>query len=199
MSTGTRRLYIRDTAPSGPPRQRPPRWALLAAYAVPLCVLPSAAWRCSLLFDETVSRHTEDWYVLTLSGGSVALALLTLGLVHPWGERVPRWVPVLGGRTIPRPVAVVPATTGALLLMALCLYALLNGVFHFVERGPVLVGPAEGDGPPPPEPGPGVAALYAPLLAWGPLLLAVTVNYWRRRTGRGGAERVGDPARPSEP
>ncbi|MCF2434810.1 hypothetical protein LV779_08895 [Streptomyces thinghirensis] len=32
---------------------------------------------------------------------SEALALLTLGLVRPWGEVVPRRVPLLGGRPVP--------------------------------------------------------------------------------------------------
>jgi hypothetical protein len=177
-----------DAAASGPGRQRPPRSAFLAAYAVPLCVLPSAVWRCSLLLDGAIGMNAEGWYLLTLSGGSVALALLTLGLVHSWGERVPRWVPILGGRTIPIPVAVVPAMTGALLLMGLCLYGVLNGVFHFVERGPVMIGPTEADAPQRPKPGQGVLALYVPLLAWGPLLLAVTRNYWCRRR-HGGTRR----------
>lgn len=35
----------------------PPRWAVWAAYAVPLCVLPSALWRLSLVFtDDAVTR-----------------------------------------------------------------------------------------------------------------------------------------------
>ena len=43
-----------------------------------------------------------------------ALALLTLGLVRPWGEIVPVWVPRLGGRRIPPAAVVVPATAGGM-------------------------------------------------------------------------------------
>ncbi|MEU4481833.1 hypothetical protein AB0F68_27785 [Micromonospora sp. NPDC023966] len=119
------------------------------------------------------------WYLLLLSGLSMGLALLTLGLVHHWGERIPGWVPGVGGRTIPARAAAVPALVGASLVIGLCLYAVLNMTFHFVDRGPVLVGQHDVERTPP---GPGIVSLYVPLLAWGPLVLAVAANYWRRRT-----------------
>lgn len=162
-------------------RRAAPRWAVVAAYLVPISVLPSALWRCSLLVNGTIGMDAEGWYVLTLSIGSIALATLTLGLVHSWGERLPRWAPMLGGRTVPPAVAVVPAMTGAVLIIGLTLYAVLNGMFHFVEQGPVLIGPTGADAPQRPPPGQGVLALYVPMLAWGPLLLAVTLDYRRRR------------------
>jgi hypothetical protein len=142
-----------------------PRWAVLAAYAVPLCVLPSAAWRSTLAFQSGLTG-VERAYVLGLSVVSLGLALLTLGLVHRWGERFPaRFV-------------VAAAYTGGVLLVAICLYALMNAAFDVVDRGPVLVGPDEGSRLPP---GGEVLALYLPLLAWGPLLLAVAENHRRRR------------------
>jgi hypothetical protein len=119
------------------------------------------------------------WYLLLLSGLSMGLALLTLGLVHHWGERIPGWVPGVGGRTIPARAVAVPALVGASLVIGLCLYAVLNMTFHFVDRGPVLVGQQDVERTPP---GPGIVSLYVPLLAWGPLVLAVAANYWRRRT-----------------
>ncbi|MCT9931490.1 hypothetical protein N5079_14815 [Planotetraspora sp. A-T 1434] len=154
-----------------------PRWAVRVAWVVPVCVLPSAVWRAATAFDDDISLANEGWYLLLLSALSMGLALLTLGLVYPWGERVPRWVPVLGGRDVPARVAVIVAATGAMLLIGLCLYALLNSVLHFVPRGPVLIGAGEAERP---RPGWPVLILYAPLLLWGPLLLTVTVNYWRR-------------------
>lgn len=155
-----------------------PRWAVWAAYAVPLCVLPSAVWRAGGALDGEVSIADGGWYLLLLSGLSMGLALLTLGLVHHWGERIPGWVPGLGGRTIPVRVAVIPALIGASLLIGICLYAVLNMTLHFVERGPVLIGLDDIERP---TPGWSVLALYLPILAWGPLVLAVTANYWRRR------------------
>jgi hypothetical protein len=156
-----------------------PRWAVWAAYAVPLCVLPSTIWRATAAIDGTVSMANGGWYLLLLSGLSMGLALLTLGLVHHWGERIPGWVPGVGGRTIPARAAAVPALVGASLVIGLCLYAVLNMTFHFVDRGPVLVGQQDVERTPP---GPGIVSLYVPLLAWGPLVFAVAANYWRRRT-----------------
>lgn len=165
----------------------PARWAVVAAYAVPLCVAPSAVWRLSLLGEETFRMDAEGWYLVTLSAVSMGLALLTPGLVHRWGERVPRRVPGLGGRPVPTGAAVVPAVTGALLLIAVCVYVVLNAVFGFVERGPVLIGPDDADAVRRPEPTGAVLVWYLPLLLWGPLVLAVAVDRWRRGRTRGRA------------
>jgi hypothetical protein len=43
-------------------------------------------------------------------------ALLTVGLVRPWGEVYPRWIPALGGRRVRPRTAIVPATAVALLV-----------------------------------------------------------------------------------
>jgi hypothetical protein len=159
------------------PTAAAPRWAVWAAYAVPLCVLPSAVWRASQVRDSEIGIANGGWYPLLLSVLSMGLALLTLGLVHDWGERVPDWVPGVGGRAVPVRAAVTPALIGASLLIGLCLYFVLNMTFHFVERGPVLIGPVDTERPPPGWP---VLRFYLPILAWGPLVLAVTANYWRR-------------------
>lgn len=46
-------------------------------------------------------------------------AILTLGLVRPWGETFPRWLPVLGGRKVPVGLAVNSAViVGALIASA---------------------------------------------------------------------------------
>jgi hypothetical protein len=150
------------------------RWA---AYAVPLCVLPSALWRLSLLLDEdsTCVVGGEWGYLVLLSLGSVGLALLTLGLVHRWGEIVPGWVPIVGGRPIPILAAVVPAALGATVLNGLVAYAVLNSVFDWVgQLGESRAGCA-------PPTSLIVKVAYLPLPAWGPLLAFVTVAYYRRR------------------
>lgn len=145
-----------------------PRWAVLAAYAVPLCVLPSSVWRLAAVVDGSVPMADGGWYLVLLSCVAMGLALLTLGLVHSWGERVPV------------NAAVIPAMTGAALLALLVLYLVLNNAFGWVARGPVLIGPE--DGPLTPPTG-WAAATYAPLVAWPPLLAAVTLAYRRRRLG----------------
>lgn len=185
-------MHARDTAaataaetsavaPAG--REPVPRWAVLAAHAVPLCVLPSGLWRVALVLG--LAGYNEDYrwaawerpYVIGLSVVCEGLALLTLGLVRPWGEVVPRRVPWLRGRRIPIPVVVVPAALGATLITMLCAYAALNQVFGFVE-------PLNDNGDSGPTGGPAAWALwaaYAPLIAWGPLVAVLTVAYRRRR------------------
>ncbi|ASU84168.1 hypothetical protein CDO52_16450 [Nocardiopsis gilva YIM 90087] len=158
---------------------RPPRWALWTAYAVPLCLLPSSLWRLHL------AAMPGGWYPVMLSVTEVGLGLLTLGLVYPWGEGVPRWVPLVGGRRIPVMAAVVPAVLGTLAVALITGYGLLNWLFHFVTPeqaravSPDLMGSSTPFDAEPP--GGWLAAAYAPTLAWGPLLAAVTFAYYRRR------------------
>jgi hypothetical protein len=79
---------------------------------------------------------------------------------------------------VPVRAAVVAAGVGAAFIFAVYTFALLNPVLHFREA-------AEVPGCPSPLEGPGAwvaIASYAPLLGWGPLLVAVTVAYYRRRT-----------------
>ncbi|GHJ39950.1 hypothetical protein [Streptomyces sp. TS71-3] len=172
-----------------------PRWAVLAAYAAALTTLPSGIWRiAAVTFHTPLLEHparevdghgpvvfTGTWYVVALTVVSEALAFLTVGLVSEWGERVPRWIPLLGGRRIPPRAATIPAALGATTLTALFPYALL-----MLSLGRTLNG----------SPGTGVVLhgwqipafviAYAPLAAWGPLLGVVTVHYHRRRARRAG-------------
>ncbi|GAA0458977.1 hypothetical protein ACFQ2B_22280 [Streptomyces stramineus] len=158
-----------------------PRWAALAAHAVPLATLPSGLWRIALVLDlpvaaEPVRGGWEVLYVVMLSVVSEALALLTLGLVRPWGEVVPRWIPLLGGRPVRPMAAVVPALLGAAAVSALCAWAFYA---QFAGLGDGFDGSRAQDLL--------LFACYLPLLAWAPLLAAVTVAYHRRRTAPGPA------------
>jgi hypothetical protein len=152
---------LTSAAPAPPVVPAPPRWAVIAAWAVPLCVLPSAVWRLAQVGDV----DSAGWYLALLSVLSLALASLTLGLVQRWGE----WFP-------PRLVSGL-ATTGAALLTGLCLYLALNAAFGLVERGPVLIGRDDVAHPPP---GADVLVWYLPLLLWAPLVGAVTWDFRRR-------------------
>jgi hypothetical protein len=162
-----------------PVRQR----VVAAAIAVPLCVLPSATWRITQVLQDgnpcITGGIAENVYVAGLSVVSMAAALLTLALVRPWGEVVPRWVPIVGGRRIPASGATIAAYAGATLIAAIAVYALLNHAFGFVE-GPLKPVPPGCE-----PPGGRVAILYAPLLAWAPLLAYVTRDYHRRRMRSG--------------
>ncbi|MFF4261199.1 hypothetical protein [Streptomyces virginiae] len=165
-----------------------PRWARICAFAIPFTVLPSGLWRLGLLFVDHSSADSGQlphWlplevYVVLLSVLSELLAFTAVGLVAAWGEVLPRWIPVLGGRRIPVAAAVVPAALGAVALTGLwTVLALVTQVSGTTLQGD----PVPTDFPS--EVG-GRSALwfcvcYAPLVLWGPLLGVVTVAYWRRR------------------
>lgn len=164
---------------------RTPRWAIWAAYAVPLCLLPSSVWRTQLVSTTSLA---DGWYLLVLTVAEMGLGLLTLGLVHSWGEVLPRWIPMLGGCRIPTRAAVVPATIGAIAvtLLSAVMAAQELGVLwedpQTLEQARALSSfnvPADVDLSGPAD---WVAWYYAPSLAWGPLLAAVTLAYYRRRT-----------------
>jgi hypothetical protein len=167
------------------PRFQPvSRWITAAAYAVPLCVLPSALWRPWALADglprgcRQAGPAWEPYHITGLSVVSLGAALLTIGLVRPRGEVLPGWIPLMGGRTVPVRAAVTAASLGTVFIFGVHAYALLNPIVRFRVAPDI-------PGCPSPLHGPGAwvaVASCAPLLAWGPLLAVVTVAYDRRRT-----------------
>ena len=158
-----------------------PRWARILAYAVPLIVLPSSLWRLPLVFDDRTAL-SERLYILALSVLSELLAFTAFGLVAAWGERLPRWVPGLGGRRLPTPAVAVPAALGAVALTLLWSIAFVG-----VSSGTTLRGePVAADFP---TQGGALEstifyACYLPLLLWGPVLAALTYGYCQRRRRR---------------
>ncbi|SBT36922.1 hypothetical protein [Micromonospora auratinigra] len=167
------------TPASARPDRRGPGWAERVAHLIPLVVLPSGLWRLALVAGVPIgaSAHGapvhlgvgESAYIISLSLVSEALALLSFGLVRPWGEVFARWLPLLGGRRVPPPFAVTVAGAGAVALILIWGYAAWGVLVHGndLECSP-----------------PGFALLlacYLPLLLWGPLLLALTIAYHHRR------------------
>ncbi len=57
-----------------------------------------------------------------LSVISMAAALLIVGLASPWGEILPRWIPLLGGRRVPARGVDGVAVVGASIIEALTTY-----------------------------------------------------------------------------
>ncbi|MEU4211088.1 hypothetical protein AB0F13_14020 [Streptomyces sp. NPDC026206] len=177
----------RPTAPTAPAAQDVPRAIRWAAHAAALTLVPSGLWRCAIAFgmpsgfaegSELHESNFPSWTSLNLIALSVfaeCLGLLTLGLVHAWGERVPRRVPVLGGRNIPVLAAVVPASLGAAVVTALTMMAACGGWQDQMHTAEAPTGGSAWL----------MTACYVPLLAWGPLLAVVTVAYYRRRRATG--------------
>ncbi|MCX5376881.1 hypothetical protein [Streptomyces sp. NBC_00091] len=158
-----------------------PRWAVTTARLLPLLALPVCLWRLPIGFGFQMGMDTPPtpqplWitvpYVLTLSLLTEACALLCAGLVRPWGETVPAWVPVLRGRRIPPYAVTVPAALAGLgftfltVDWALCVFHIAgfsdvgftNGWWQALSVT--------------------VSGLF---VLWGPLILALTHAYHRRR------------------
>ncbi|MFB4317541.1 hypothetical protein [Actinomadura sp. 21ATH] len=157
-----------------------PRWAWIAACAVPLTVLPSGLWRLAVAFTADGMPFGERIYLVFLTLLSELVAFTAIGMVATWGERFPRWVPRLRGRRVPVRAAVVPAALGAAVLTVLWTSAFVTHHAGITIRGEPT--PANF----PTNAGGWEAAVfylsYLPLLLWGPLLAAVTIAYHRRRT-----------------
>lgn len=170
--------------PSGTARPVP-RWADRVAHLVPLTVLPSGLWRIALGIGVPVGFPEGDGmvdfphpigtpYVFALSILSECLALLTIGLVRPWGEVFPRWLPLVGGRDVPVAFAVGAASLGAVAVT-------LIGFSAATNWSDEMSAPESPDGAAEWV----MTAAYAPFLAWGPLLAIVTVHYFLRRVREG--------------
>ncbi|MFH9732400.1 hypothetical protein [Streptomyces sp. NPDC017260] len=182
------------TESSKPPSARlpvppPPRWAVRAAHVAAWSTVPSGVWRVALVLGLPVGVMEQEEFLVAFPGKSSLIGLayvlligavaeaasyLTLGLVRPWGEVVPRWMPFLGGRAVDRRLAVLAASLGALAVTVLWWVLFFGGLLTS------------------PSPDPGISAgealfvaAYAPLLLWGPLLAAVTWSYHRRHKDSG--------------
>ncbi|MER0450038.1 hypothetical protein ABR738_36775 [Streptomyces sp. Edi4] len=168
-----------------------PRWARVIAHAIPFLVLPSGIWRIATVAFGGAGdgrRHGPDTtlglpnatYVIFLSVLSELLAFTAVGLIAAWGEVLPRWIPVLRGRRVSLPAAMIPAATGAIMLTVLWTTLAIQ-----VASGATL------QGNPLPDDFPTITlhgwrlglflATYAPLPLWGPLLGLLAIAYWRRR------------------
>ncbi|MFD7644560.1 hypothetical protein ACFV4P_28380 [Kitasatospora sp. NPDC059795] len=178
------RIKALHPSPSVGDTARPvPRWAVRCAQLIPLVVLPSCLWRLPFALDYEMGQvyavhKTWHWwvilYVCGLSLLSEGLAYLSFGLVARWGEVAPSWLPVIGGKRIPPFAAIVPATLGGLALIVLWgplpLGFLHIGGVHMIEYSSGWWKAL-------------AAVATLPLTVWGPLLLAVTYAYYRRRRG----------------
>lgn len=174
-------IKIYHRVPDRSDTERPvPRWALRAAYAIPLMLLPACLWRLPFAFHFEMGQVDQPempssmWvtipYVFGLSVLSEAVALLSLGLVRRWGEVVPGRIPLIGGRTVRPAAALVPATLLGLVLTAVSVQMALTwiGVIDRVDYANAWWSAL-------------ATVCVTPMALWGPLLLALAYTYHRRR------------------
>jgi hypothetical protein len=172
-------FWVRPTAAHRRDNRPAQRWAVVAAHLVTVLTLPSGLWRLALAAGfslgvriDGVEADVHGWeaaYIIGLSVVSEAFALLTVGLVRPWGERVPSWLPLIGGRRVAPFAAIVPAAFGTLALAFVWAWAFRDfphmGAMSFSDPGWQVL----------------MVASYLPLLLWAPLLGVVTYAYYLRR------------------
>lgn len=102
------------------------RWGRWATAVAVICPLPYALIRYSWLLPNPIGMTAEELRaepgirLFGLGLGTVALAagLVCIGLVRPWGEIWPRWVPFLAGRPVPMRAVLVPGGGAATVLLA---------------------------------------------------------------------------------
>lgn len=142
------------------------------------CALPYAVARASWLTPWPLFGGSAEMFaadpsvrVLGLALGAAMLTggVLTLGLILPWGERFPRFLAGLGGRSVPPGLAIVPASLVSVLFTAAGIQFALEGVGNVENTLYVL--------------------LMFPFWLWGPLLGLATWAYAMRRATPTAAKR----------
>ncbi|MCE7984420.1 MAG: hypothetical protein DYG89_24875 [Caldilinea sp. CFX5] len=160
------------------------KWATSIAVLIPV-LYAATRWAWALGIPLGVSPEflqagqEEGMWLAGAALGTVAVggALLTLGLIQPWGERFPRWWPWLGGKRVPIALAVIPASFVAILVTT----AGLMFVRLVIAGNVGVVVPALDI-----NLGENWATLAPELLwpLWGVALGAATLAYYYRRRGR---------------
>ena len=152
------------------------RWAVAVAVIVP-CLYAVTRWAWALgiplgISEEFLREGQAEgvwWAGAALGAVAVGGAMLTLGLIQPWGEVFPRWVPFLSGRSVPPALAIVPASLVAVIVT--------EAGLMFVRLA--LTGHWAGEGE-------NWATLAPQLLwpVWGVSLALATLAYYLRRRGQ---------------
>ncbi|MEU9609028.1 hypothetical protein [Streptomyces sp. NPDC048057] len=185
-------LKLFHTPPVVSDTERPvPRWALRLAYALPLLLLPSCLWRLPFAVHFEMGQVQDFgnpplWvsipYVLALSVLTEVVAVLTIGLVRGWGEVAPSWIPLIGGKRVRPLAAVVPAVLGGLLLTVLFTSVPIGGNRRLTAYGVVEAVEYSNwawDAL--------ATVALSPLTFWGPIVIALSIAYYRRRCLPAGA------------
>ncbi|SCG40572.1 hypothetical protein [Micromonospora inositola] len=149
------------------------RWAAGVAAVIPVTYAAVRfAWAAGIplgISRDFLAEMQETglvWAGAGLGAFATVGAVLTLGLVRPWGERFPRWMIGLAGRRVPIGLAVVPAGLVAVSVTAASLGLVSNPRFWAMAGGLSLTT---------------LPMLFWPL--WGVALGAAALAYHLRRRG----------------
>ncbi|MEU4391789.1 hypothetical protein [Kribbella sp. NPDC023855] len=101
------------------------RWGFWATVVAVLCPLPYAVLRMTWLLPNPVGFTAAELdaqpgiklFGLGLGLIAIGASIATLGLIRPWGETWPRWIPYVAGRPIPVKAVVIPGAVAATLLL----------------------------------------------------------------------------------
>jgi hypothetical protein len=146
----------------------PGRWVLRHRRTITVLAalgpVPYAALRLTWLTpwpygvpSDALPPDTRIWGLL-LSSGAWAGMILTIGLIRPWGEVFPRWMPLVAGHPVPVWLAAAP---GSIVAAILCVSA-VPMIRMFAEEG-------AGDAL--------TSALIFPFWFWGPMLALAVWGY----------------------
>ena len=161
------------------------RWGRVATLVAIAGPLPYALLRMTWLTPWPLGVPTDEvlqpemrLFGLALGFAALGGAVLTLGLIRPWGEVWPRWVPGLRGRPVPVRVPVLAGGLVAVALLAASPAILAMGAVRLREGD--LTDAA--------------LVLVFPTLPWGLALAAAVAGYAFRRRGSCTSCGQGEPA-----
>ena len=188
------------------PIRRLAPWARIAvrvAAAIPLVgwTIPHLAWLTGTPLGIPPTTLSQARGITPALGAFITLlpvgtAVLTLGLDRPWGQRWPSWVPLVGGRSVPRAL---PVAAGGIAGLALMVYGVIGLVLmsRDLARGTTSWGALASSW--------AVAVTEVVFLAWGLALLLAVTGYAQatrcpacsaqRQSGSAPVAAVGHPGR----
>lgn len=166
-----------------------PHGIRLAAFAIPLTIVPSVFWRLAATFSVPGfgSEGRQDnvsgdvIYIQFLNVFSLSLGLLALGFVMPWGRALPGWIPLVGGWAVPPLLPVIPAVVAGVLWFCSIIMVFILGISLFSE---VSNAQEAQDFITTLQTETTLALFYFPMVATGPLTVVVALSYYFRRPGK---------------
>ena len=135
-------------------------------------------WPLFVPATEALPPSTRLWGLL-LGGAALLGAVVTIGLIRPWGERFPRWMPVVAGRPVPIAAAAVPGGLVAAVVTSAALPMIMLLTVEPTDAGPGGMSGTERL----------LALLLFPCWIWGPLLGLAVWGYVGHRLGYGRSRR----------